>query len=222
MRVVAVIPAYNEEMMIGSVISSVRPHVNEVVVVDDGSSDATGGAAREAGAIVVRHVINRGQGAALQTGMDVACLRQAEIIIHIDSDGQHPAEHIPQLIDPIRKGEADVVLGSRFLQPGSNVPRGRLWVLKAGLLFTRLMTGLRITDPQSGFRALHVSAAKQLRLQQDRMAHASELLQLLARHKLTYREVPVVIRYTPYSMAKGQRSTAAFRILFDLIKGSFL
>lgn len=222
MKLIAVIPAYNEETMVAEVVAAVRPMVDQVVVVDDGSRDNTAGRAREAGATVAVHLINRGQGAALQTGMDLALVLGADIIVHVDSDGQHPSHQIPHLVAPIKAGEADVVLGSRFLDDTSNVPAVRRIVLKAGGIFTRLVSGLRITDPHSGFRALSRTAAQKIKLRQDRMAHASEFLQLLSRHELRYREIPVTIRYTEYSMARGQSSWAAIRIVIDLIKGSIL
>ena len=223
MKRIAVIPAYNTEQVVADVVASVRTLVDDVIVVDDGSRDATAAKAAAAGASVAVHLINRGQGAALQTGMDLALLRGADIIIHFDSDGQHPAHQIHQLIAPIAAGEADVVLGSRFLDNTSNVPPIRRLVLKAGGIFTRVVSGLSITDPHSGFRALSRAAAQKIRLRQDRMAHASEFLQLLARHELRYREIPVTIRYTDYSMANAsQNSWGAIRIVIDLIKGSLL
>ncbi len=222
MKVIAVIPAFNEARVIQEVLEKIKPHVNEVVLVDDGSKDSTKHLAKQAGVIAVSHIINRGQGAALQTGVELALKRKADVIVHIDSDGQHPAEQIPEMIQPLVAGEADIVLGSRFLNEESNVPPIRKAVLKAALVFTKVMSGLQITDPQSGFRAMTPEAAKLLELRQDRMAHASELLQLVARHELRYKEVPVKITYTDYSLEKGQSSWGAIKIVVDLIKGSLL
>jgi glycosyltransferase involved in cell wall biosynthesis len=222
MKMIAVIPAFNEEQVVSDVVNSVRPFVQEVVVVDDGSRDQTAERAAKAGARVVVHPINRGQGAALQTGMDMALRLGATVIVHFDSDGQHPAHQITSLVKPILDGEADVVLGSRFLDNTSNVPKIRRLILKAGGVFTRAMSGLTITDPHSGFRALSRSAAEKIRLRQDRMAHASEFLQLLSRHELRYKEIPVTIRYTDYSLSRGQSSWNAIKIVIDLIKGSLL
>jgi len=222
MKVIAIIPAFNEEQQITAVICSIKPHVDEIIVIDDGSHDKTAQKAKMAGAIVARHIINRGQGAGLQTGMDIALARGADIIVHFDADGQHPPHQIIDLLSPIHQGEADIVLGSRFLDQTSNVPAFRKGVLKAGLVFTKMMTGLRITDPHSGFRAIHKSVAQKIKLEQDRMAHASEFLQLVARNNLRYKEIPVTIIYTDYSMKKGQSSWNAFKIVIDLIKGSIL
>jgi glycosyltransferase involved in cell wall biosynthesis len=222
MKKIAVIPAFNEGTMIRDVVSRVLPHVQEVVVVDDGSSDDTYEQAKQTDATVIRHIINRGQGAALQTGMELALKKGADIILHFDSDGQHPAHQIQDLVKPVIDGDADIVMGSRFLDQSSNVPKMRRIILRGGAIFTRIMTGLAITDPHSGFRAMNAKAAKQIRLRQDRMAHASELLQLVARNKLRHKEVPVTITYTDYSMAKGQSSWNAIKIVVDLIKGSLL
>lgn len=222
MKVIAVIPAYNEQQMIKDVIASIRPHVDEVVVVDDGSLDNTYHEALSAGAKVARHLINRGQGAALQTGMSIALLRDADIIVHFDSDGQHPSHQIKEIVEPLLNDEADIVVGSRFLDTTSNVPFLRKIILKLGALFTRIMSGLKITDSHNGFRALNRKSAEKIVLRQDRMAHASELLQLVARHNLRFREIPVTITYSEYSKAKGQSSMNAFKIIIDLIKGSML
>lgn len=222
MKTIAVIPAFNEATMIEQVIASVKPHVDEVIVIDDGSADETADLALKAGAVVGRHIINRGQGAALQTGMSLALARGADYLVHFDSDGQHPAHQIADLLRPVKEGSHDIVMGSRFLDMTSNVPSARRKVLKAGAVFTKVMSGLAITDPHSGFRALNKKAANSIRLRQDRMAHASELLQLVSRHGLRYKEIPVTIRYTDYSMAKGQSSWNAIKIVIDLIKGSFL
>lgn len=219
---ILVIAAYNEAAMIEKVVASVVPLVDEVIVVNDGSKDQTALLAKKGGALVVSHPINRGQGSALQTGMEMALFRGADVIIHFDADGQHPAHQIDLLVKPVLDGQADVVVGSRFLDQTSNVPPTRRVVLKMGALFTRLMSGLEITDPHSGFRALSREAAQKLQLHQDRMAHASELLQLVARHELRFREIPVTIAYTDYSKAKGQSSLAAFKIVADLIKGAML
>lgn len=222
MKRIAVIPAYNEARVLTDVVRSVLPHVDEVVVVDDGSKDETADAARKGGALVAVHPINRGQGAALQTGMDIALRRGADVIVHFDADGQHSPEQIASLIAPITDGRAQVVLGSRFLDSTSNVPPVRRVVLRLGGVFTRMMSGLQITDPHSGFRALSREAAGKIQLRQDRSAHASEFLQLLSRLDLPYVEVPVTIRYTDYSISRGQSSWAAIRIVIDLLKGSIL
>lgn len=222
MKIVAIIPAYNEEGNIGKVIRDVKSRVSEVVVVDDGSADETRAVALSFGAYVLRHKINRGQGAALRTGMDFAInYLDADVIVHYDADGQHVAEEIDEIVKPIMLGGADVVLGSRFLTKKSNVPFFRKLVLKAGLVFTWITSGLRVTDTHNGFRAFSRDAAGKIRISQDRMAHASEILDEIAKNRLRYCEVPVTIKYTKENLKKGQGSLNALRIVADYLLSKF-
>jgi glycosyltransferase involved in cell wall biosynthesis len=210
-----VIAAYNEQGAIGTTVASLRETYTHVVVVDDGSSDATAESARQAGGMVLCHLINRGQGAALQTGIDYALQHGAEIVVTFDADGQHRRDDIARLVAPLVRGEADVVLGSRFLEHAADVPAARRALLRAGLLFTRLTSGLRLTDTHNGLRAFSRRAASLMSLRQDRMAHASEILDRIRSHRLRYVEVPTRVLYTDYSRAKGQRARGALRIVFD-------
>jgi len=202
--------------MVGDVVASVLPRVTECVVVDDGSGDGTGAAARAAGALVVTHAVNRGQGAALMTGIRCALRRGADIVVTLDADGQHDPADIRALVAPILADRADVVLGSRFLGHAHLIPPMRRRLLRAAVVFTRWSTGLDLTDTHNGFRALSRRAASAIELSQDRMAHASEILERIAALDLRHVEVPVAIRYTDYSTGKGQSAWGAFRILVDL------
>jgi polyprenyl-phospho-N-acetylgalactosaminyl synthase len=217
-----VIPAFNEAAAIGSVIAGLRAYASNIVIVDDGSIDGTTGAAHEAGAIVLRHVINRGQGAALQTGIEYALRRGASAIVTFDSDGQHSPADVPTLVAPLRDGRADIVLGSRFLGSTESMPRLRRIVLYLAVLFTRMVSGLRVTDAHNGLRAFSRRAASMVHIQLDRMAHASELMDQIRRSGLVYTEVPVHVRYTEYSRQKGQRGVHAVRIAFDYFIGKFV
>jgi len=220
MKVIAVIPAYNEEKNIERVIRDLVPHVSEVVLVDDGSIDLTGEKAHRAGAWVLTHSINRGQGAALATGMRFAVDNlNADVVVNYDADGQHSSEEIDGIVKPIMIGQADVVLGSRFLNDNSNVPFFRGMVLKAGILFSRITSGLKVTDTHNGFRAFSGEAVQKIRITQDRMAHASEILDEISRNNLRYVEVPVTIRYTKESMEKGQSSLNSVRIIWEYFSG---
>jgi len=237
MKTVVVIPAYNEAKVIANVIHEVRLNCPHVLVIDDGSADDTARVAREAGATVLRHALNRGQGAALQTGISAALEDGADIIVTYDADGQMRSEDIPAVVAPVAAGLCDVVLGSRFLNQNiesgisnldskfkiqnSNIPPLRRLTLKSALVFTKLTTGLNITDTHNGLRAFSRAAAKLLTLRCDRMAHASEILEQIAHLGLRYREVPVTVRYTDYSMQKGQKLSGAFRIIKDLIISSW-
>lgn len=216
-----VIPAYNEGAAISHVVSSV-PIWCTSLVVDDGSMDDTAQRAADAGAMVLRHVVNRGQGAALQTGIEYALLKGADIIVTYDADGQHDPADLEKLVAPIRQGLAEVALGSRFLEHIHEVPRSRRIVLRAAVLFTRITSGLKLTDTHNGYRAFSRAAAQKISIRLDRMAHASEILDQIRIHNLRYVEVPVRIRYTEYSKQKGQRSRAAFRIVLDYLLGKLV
>lgn len=211
-----VIAAFNEGPAIRTVVADVLAEYPNVLVVDDGSSDDSAEEARAAGATVIHHIVNLGQGAALQTGIKFALARGAAAIVTFDADGQHLVEDIPALARPILDGEAEVALGSRFLGRAENITTAKLITLRLAILFTRLTTGVSFTDVHNGFRCLSPSAARKIRIQQDRMAHASEILDQIALLKLKYVEAPVTIRYTDYSKRKGQRISNSLHILADL------
>ncbi|MDH5673272.1 MAG: glycosyltransferase family 2 protein [Myxococcales bacterium] len=217
-----IIAAYHEQSAIGEVVRELVVDFPNVVVIDDGSADATGREALVAGATVLTHFVNRGQGAALQTGIDFALSRAAQYIVTFDADGQHRPSDLPKLLAPIIGGDADIVLGSRFIESADAVPPGRRAVLFAAVLFTRLTSRVKLSDTHNGLRAFSRRAAESIDLQLDRMAHASELIDQVRASGLAYTEVPVEIRYTSYSMAKGQRSSAAIRIALDYLIGKLL
>ena len=217
-----VIPAYNEGEAIEEVVREVLRLCPRVAVIDDGSSDETAEAAWRAGACVLRHVLNRGQGAALQTGIRFALERGARFVVTFDADGQHRVEDVPALLEPLVSGRAEIALGSRFLGAAENIPRGRRILLKAGVVFTRVVNGVRLTDTHNGLRAFSRRAAEAIDIKLDRMAHASEMIDLVRRSRLPFVEVPVRIRYTRRSLAKGQRSGNAFRIVVDYLLGRMI
>jgi glycosyltransferase involved in cell wall biosynthesis len=217
-----VIAAYNEARAIGRVVSELRLVYPNVVVVDDGSADDTYRHAHAAGAIVLRHILNRGQGAALQTGISYALAHGAELVVTFDADGQHRVEDIAVLAGPIVNGEVDICLGSRFLADRDAVPLGRRIVLMLAVVFTRMTSGVKLTDAHNGLRAFSRKAAGEIDIQLDRMAHASEIIDQIRASQLPYREMPVRIRYTEYSIQKGQRSSAAFRVAWDYLIGRLL
>ena len=208
--------AYNEAATIVLVVGQIRRAGYNVVVVDDGSTDQTAYLAGALATALVRHPINLGQGAALKTGIDYALSRGADIVVTFDADGQHRVADIASLVDALKRERADVALGSRFLAPSPNVPFARRILLQAAKLFTTLTTGLRLTDTHNGLRALTRRGASALKLRQNRMAHASEILSDIAASGLRYVEVPVTVDYTAYSQAKGQRAGDAVTILLDL------
>jgi glycosyltransferase involved in cell wall biosynthesis len=215
MSIWVVIAAYNEAKVIARVVGDVARRGYRVVVVDDGSADDTAERA-SAASIVVRHPINLGQGAALQTGIDCALQNGADIIVTFDADGQHRSADIEHLVSALREAPADFALGSRFLGSTMALPPARRLLLRAATIFTQLTTGLRLTDTHNGLRAMTRRGAGAIRLRQNRMAHASEILAQIAASGRPYVEVPVRIEYTAYSLAKGQRLGDALAILFDL------
>jgi polyprenyl-phospho-N-acetylgalactosaminyl synthase len=211
-----IIPAYNEGRMISRVVSAVSQAGYVAVVVDDGSSDATTEQARAAGATVIRHPFNLGQGAALQSGIEYALAQGANCIVTFDADGQHRLSDISRLTDALVREGVDFALGSRFLGQAPNLPALRRLVLKAATAFTRLTTGLQLTDTHNGLRAMTRRGALAIKLRQNRMAHASEFLAQVAASGLRYVEEPVTVEYSAYSLAKGQRVGDAVFILLDL------
>lgn len=215
MSIFIIIPAYNEGKSIRLVVKSLlAAGYKDVLVVDDGSTDDTAMQARQSGALVVSHVMNLGQGAALQTGMTVAYDKRASIAIHFDADGQHRVEDIGSFIEKINEGY-DVVLGSRFLAKKSVVPLTKKWlILKPAIWVNWLFTGVKLTDAHNGFRAMNRTALKHIQLYQNRMAHATEITAEISRHKLKYTEVPVEIVYHEY----GQNMLGGIKIIIDLIK----
>ncbi len=212
-----VIAAYNEARMVGAVVAELRSAGYPVVVVDDGSSDGTAAVAAAAGGMVVRHPINLGQGASIQTGLEVALEADAQVIVTFDADGQHRVADIEPLCQALTARQADFALGSRVLGKSVNAPPSRRLLLVLATWFTRLSTGMRVTDTHNGLRAMTRRGALAIKLRQNRMAHASELLQQIADSGLTFVEVPVTIQYSAYSLAKGQSLGDAFTILIDLI-----
>ena len=215
-----VIAAFNEAAVIGRVVAALRSTGWSVVVVDDGSGDPTAHEAATAGATVLRHAVNLGQGAALRTGFAFVLTRtDADFIVTYDADGQHAPEQVLPMLAPLDSGTVDVTLGSRFLRDAdaAGIPASRRLLLKTATALARRTTGLALTDTHNGLRGFTRSALQRMTLQQDRMAHASEIQHEIARLRLRYMEVPVRVSYTEYSLAKGQRFLSAVSVLWDLV-----
>ncbi len=213
-----VIPLYNEGTVIGDVIREVRKVFPDVVCVDDGSTDDGRAQALDAGAVVIRHAVNLGQGAALQTGLTYA-LRDpdAEYFVTFDADGQHQVTDVEAMVDILRKGDVDVVFGSRFLEESTKPSLGKRLFLRLAVIYTNLSTKVHLSDAHNGLRAMNRKAAQTLDIRQDRMAHASEIVSQIGHAHLRWTEHPVHILYTDYSRSKGQSMFNAVNIVVDLL-----
>lgn len=213
-----VVPLYNEAPVIGGVITQLRERFSHVVCVDDGSTDGSAAIAESAGARVLRHPVNLGQGAALQTGMSYA-LGQPGIayLVTFDADGQHRIEDVIGMLEMAREKDLAVVFGSRFLDNRTKAGWAKRIVLKTAVWVTNKTTGLRLSDAHNGLRVIRVDAAKHVNLVQDRMAHATEIVLQLSRTKLPWAEYPVEVLYTDYSRGKGQSLLNSVNILVDLL-----
>jgi glycosyltransferase involved in cell wall biosynthesis len=223
-KIFIIIPAYNETEIIRE---TVRPLVSsgyEVVVIDDGSSTDIEQYLKGTNIHFLKHDINLGQGAALQTGMDYARQFKPDYVVHYDADGQHSLTDIERFLSIIKEKDVDILLGSRFLEQENIelVPAGRRRLLRLARLINWFFTGLFLTDAHNGFRVMKGTTLNKIRLTENRMAHATEILRLIRRNKVTYAEASTKIHYTQYSMAKGQKASASFNILIDLIIHRFI
>jgi glycosyltransferase involved in cell wall biosynthesis len=216
-RLWIVVPAYNEARVIGAALRGLSRWLPNVVVVDDGSSDATADIAFASGATVLTHAINLGQGAALQTGIEYALEQGATHVCTFDADGQHDPATIDVMLAALEDSGADVALGSRFRGAAIGMPPARRVVLQAAVAYTRVQTGLEVSDAHNGLRMFTARGARACRVTQPGMAHASEILSSIAREKLAYVEVPTTVTYSEYSLAKGQNLGNSVKILFDLL-----
>lgn len=214
-----VVPAFREAQRIAKTLEQFRNQPYQVVVVDDGSDDGMSDAVQkhQQSVWLIRHAVNCGQGAAIQTGIDFALSHGAKTIVTFDGDGQHSVDDIECLIEPVQQREADVALGSRFLGKTVDMPAARGLLLKAAVIFTRIISRIRVTDTHNGLRAFSRDAATQIRIHQNRMAHASEILDEIGRLKLRYVEVPVTVSYAADTLEKGQSGWNAFKIIADLL-----
>jgi len=212
-----VVPVFNEQATLPVVLRSLMNLPCTVVVVDDGSVDETYNLACKKSHWVLRHAVNLGQGAALQTGITFALERGASHIVTFDSDGQHRAEDVMAMLTALSEHKADFALGSRFLGEAPGIPLTRKVVLRAGVWFTRLLSGIDVTDTHNGLRAMTRRGAAFLRITMNRMEHASELLDQIVASRLRYVEVPVRIEYSAHSLSKGQSSSRAFRMAAKVI-----
>lgn len=213
-KIFIIVPAYNEENKITEVLSKLTNNYKNIVVVDDASQDKTTDIVRKFPVILLEHKINRGQGAALETGNQYAFNNEADIIVHFDADGQFLVDEIEDLIKPIIHEGYEIVLGSRFLEKKSEMP----WIKKhiihsLARIVNRIFFGIKLTDPQSGFRAMSVDTARKIKIEQDQMAHCSEILHKAFKYKLKIKEIPMTVIYYRF----GNNFSGGLKILKDLI-----
>ncbi|MFN8288537.1 MAG: glycosyltransferase family 2 protein [Chitinophagales bacterium] len=218
-KVYVIIPSFNEGKVIRQTVAPLIENGYTVVVIDDCSTDNTKQALQGLPLIYLKHEINLGQGAALQTGLEYALTKGAQYAVTFDADGQHNYEEIPALMEPLLVDRADITMGTRFKRPEdiAQVPPSRKLILKGAIMVNGFFTGMWLTDAHNGFRAMNRTALAKIKMRENRMAHASEILTLIKQAELRYEEVPVNIVYTDYSKMKGQSSMNSVNILIDLI-----
>lgn len=217
MKILVVVPAYNEARSIVSVIKDLfRFGFGDILVVDDGSIDGTDQLAKKEKVKVLRHVLNRGLGAALGTGITYAKKGGYDVLITFDSDGQHQASDLKKLIEPIIKNKADVVIGSRLLKRSKNMPLDRLIISYLGNILTLVLYRFRSTDSQSGLRAFNKKALNCITIKTDQMEVSSDFLREIKKNKLRYKEVPIEPIYTEYSRQSGQTNLNSFNVALKM------
>jgi glycosyltransferase involved in cell wall biosynthesis len=193
--IIAVIPCLNEEIYIGEVVFKALNYVNAVIVVDDGSTDATAHIARKAGAGVIIHNVNQGAGSATRSGFQAALKADASIVVTLDGDGQHNPDEIPALLVPVLNGTADLVVGSRFIAPATNMPRYRKFGIDIITWVYNLGSKVKISDSQSGFRAHSQKLLESTHITQNDFGFSIEILVQARKHGLTIREIPISCLY---------------------------
>lgn len=204
MRIFVVLAAYNEAQKIGGVLESLfAAGYSNVLVCDDGSKDQTTEIARKAGAVVVRHPINRGAGAATKTGLEAAIRLGADIMVVMDADGQHAVEDVAKLIDALKGSSADVAIGDR-MHDKQQMPFVRRIFNGIANLITQALGGAAIADSQSGFKAFTRKAVETIRIRSNGFEFCSEIVREIKLHELHFVEVPIQVIYSDYSRSKGQ------------------
>lgn len=205
MKTLIIVPDFNESQTMGKVIEDLRSWgFNDIVVVDDGSADDSGKIAGKKGAVVLRHIANRGLGAALGTGFEYARQKSYDCAVTFDSDGQHRAEDIGKLVKVVAAGKGDVVIGSRLLRNMKDMPKDRLILNLLSNLATFIVYGVWATDTLSGLRAFNRRALETIQIKTDRMEVSNEFFKEIRRNNLKYREVAVRPIYTDYSRTGEQ------------------
>ncbi len=224
--IVFVIPAFNEEKVVYQTIKPICQAGYRVVCIDDGSGDSTAQLSHEAGAYVIKHMINSGQGASLQTGVQFILqspreFAQVDYVVTFDADGQHSLADLEAFVSAFEKDpDLDIVLGSRFLSSNFMGSRLKSYILKSMAYISKYTLGIKLTDRHNGYRVIRKSRLALFHIKSPGYEHADEFIHLISKHNLKYREVATSVQYTDYSIAKGQPVINGVKILFDrLING---
>ncbi len=199
-KVIAAIPCFNTERSIRDIISRARGYVDRVIVVDDGSHDATAEAAKAAGALVINHGFNRGYGEAIKSCFEAAKANTADILVILDGDGQHNPDEIPLLLSPIVNGEADLVIGSRFISYNYNMPSYRKFGISVITFLWNFSSRVKVSDTQSGFRAYSKKIFETFPLSEKGMSISIETLEKARRKGAIIKEVPISCLYVPSTL----------------------
>ena len=215
--IVVGIPAYNEQKNIASIIIKLKKNVDQIIVCDDGSSDDTAIIAKELGAIVIQHEKNRGYGAAIKSIFLKAKEMKVDILITFDADGQHRIKDMKNIIEPIQKNEADIVIGSRFLNEKSNIPKYRKIGIKTITKITNKTIGQRLSDSQSGFRGYSKKAISDITPVETGMGISTEILIKGSKNNLRIQEVPIIVLYEGDTSTHNPVSHGA-SVIFSTIK----
>jgi len=214
-RIIAAIPCYNEELFIGSVVLKTRDYVDKVIVIDDGSTDRTALVAEMAGATVIKHGSNRGKGTAIGSAFEHAREKGCKALVLLDGDGQHDPTFIPSLIKPVLDGEADMVVGSRYLEIKNSIPGYRTWGHRILTFLTNMGSRVKLTDSQSGFRAFSSKAIEALSFAEEGLSVESEMQFLANEAGLRVTEIPISIGY--YGKAKRNPLAHGIGILNSVV-----
>ncbi|HEU5471775.1 MAG TPA: glycosyltransferase family 2 protein [Actinophytocola sp.] len=211
-----IVPVFNEGQVIGDVVRNARKTFPNIVCVDDGSRDNSSEEIRSAGAHLVRHPVNLGQGAAIQTGLEYARSRPgARYFVTFDADGQHQVDDVLAMLERLRAEDVDIVVGTRFHGDTSHIPWIKRFVLQTVVLLSRRTRRLGLTDAHNGLRVFNRTVADQMNITLNGMSHASEIVHMIERYGWRVTEEPVTILYTDYSMAKGQSMINGINIVFE-------
>lgn len=222
-NIFVIVPVFNEEKVIGSILDLLKKQFTNIVCIDDGSSDRSFDIIKSKKVYILKHLINLGQGAALQTGINFAILKKAKFFLTFDSDGQHSIKDAMEMINVFKNKKIDIVFGSRFLnlKYQKQIPTFRRLILKLGIILSNFLSNIRLSDTHNGLRIFNLRFAKKLQIKFDGMSHPHNFLTNTYKYKFKYTEHPTNIIYSKYSLSKGQKNINSINILFDIIFSKF-